>query len=87
MRGADVHVTVKDVQHRRSPLVQGGLEIPISVTAQMEASLQNVQAIDKFKSLIEQNYKEPINGNFDDCTDAILEELADDDDDDELLEQ
>ena len=83
MRGAEVYVTVKDAQHRRSPLVQGGLEIPISVTTLMEASPQNAQAIEKFKSLVEQNYKEPVNGKFDDCTSAIIEELEAEDDDDD----
>ena len=40
-RGADVFVIVKDTHHRRSPLVQGGLEIPVKVTVRMETSSEN----------------------------------------------
>ena len=73
MSGADVYVTVKDVQFRWSPLIQGGLEIPVNVTASMESSSKNIQ---RFKSLVELSYKEPINGNFNDCTSEILKELG-----------
>ena len=76
MRGADVYVTVKDVQFRRSPLIQGGLEIPVNVTASMESSSKNIQAVERFKSLVELSYKEPVNGNFNDCTSEILKELG-----------
>ena len=34
--GAIVTVKVVDIHHRRSPLVQGGLEIPIQVTVRIE---------------------------------------------------
>ena len=36
-RGADVSVTVKDAHFRRSPLIHGGLEIPVEATVRMEA--------------------------------------------------
>ena len=36
--GARLSVKVLDTQHRRSPLVQGGLEIQIQVTLTMECS-------------------------------------------------
>ena len=52
-RGADVFVTVKDAHFRRSPLIQGGLEIPVEATVRMEAST-NVEAIERFKQLVEQ---------------------------------
>ena len=38
LRGARLSAKVVDTQHRRSPLVQGGLEIPIEVTLAMECS-------------------------------------------------
>ena len=76
MRGADVYVTVKDVQFRWSPLIQGGLEIPVNITASMESSSKNIQAIERFKYLVELSYKEPVNGNFKDCTSEILKELG-----------
>ena len=87
MRGADVYVTVKDVRFRRSPLIQGGLEIPVNVTASMESSSKNIQAVEG--SLVELSYKEPVNGNFNDCTSEILKELGAeeiDDEDDEDIE-
>ena len=36
-----VTVKVVDTHHRRSPLVQGGLEIPVIVMVQMEHNTQN----------------------------------------------
>jgi len=38
----------------------------------MEASTKNVEAIERFKQLVEQHYKEPINGQFEDCTKEVL---------------
>ena len=37
---------------------------------------KNIAAIEKFKSLVELNYKEPVNGNFNDCTTDVLQELG-----------
>lgn len=71
-RGADVFVTVKDAHFRRSPLIQGGLEIPVEATVRMETSTKNVEAIERFKQLVEQHYKEPVNGQFEDCTKDVL---------------
>ena len=36
LHGAKVTAMVMDTHHRRSPLVQGGLEIPIQVTVEMD---------------------------------------------------
>jgi len=38
----------------------------------MEASTKNVEAIERFKQLVEQHYKEPVNGQFEDCTKEVL---------------
>ena len=35
---------VVEVNHRRLPLIQGGLEIPIEVTVEMHVSEQNILA-------------------------------------------
>ena len=43
---------VMDVHHRRSLLVQGGLEIPCKVIAEMEMTGKNSLAIDKYKQLV-----------------------------------
>ena len=36
LHGATVKVKVSDTKYRRSPLIQGGLEIPVEVEVQME---------------------------------------------------
>ena len=41
------------------------LEIPVEATVRMEASTKNVKAINQ---RVEQHYKEPVNGQFEDCT-------------------
>ena len=47
---------------------QGGLEIPVEATVRMEACTKNVEAIERFKYLVEQHYiysyKERVNGQF-----------------------
>ena len=58
-----------DVNHRRSPLVQGGLEIPIKVSVVMPYSDGNKQVLKIYRTLISEHYKD---GNFTDGTAAIL---------------
>ena len=61
--------------HRRLPLVQGGLEIPVKVVIEIEATAKTRLMIDKYKELVLANYKEPdLNGHFDDCTKDVLKE-------------
>ena len=48
--GTVVTVKVLDTHHRRSPLVQGGLEIPIQVVVKMECNSQNKDALLKIRS-------------------------------------
>ena len=86
LHGATVVAEVLDTHHRRSPLVQGGLEIPIQVTVRMDYSPQNKDALFKYESLVEQYYKEPVDGKFEDFTDTVLRDLedADDEKDDEV---
>jgi hypothetical protein len=55
--------------------VQGGLEIPCEVIVKMELHDRNVKAIDELKRIVDNNYKEPIDGNFPDATKQILEQL------------
>ena len=63
-RGVDVFVTVKDTRFRQSPLIKGGLEIPVEATVRIKASTKNVEAIERFKQLVEQQYKEPVSGQY-----------------------
>ena len=39
--------------------------------------------LERYKKLVSENYKEPINGNFDDCTKDILRDLYESSDSDE----
>ena len=67
---------VLDVNHRRSPLIQGGLEIPVKVSVVMEHNEENKLALGIYESLVKEHYKEPIDGEFDDATASILEGIA-----------
>lgn len=70
-----VSVKVIDEAYRRSPLVQGGLEIPVLVTITMEYSTSNQAKIEKFKILCNELYQEPVNGQFTDATADILKAI------------
>ena len=79
LRGGVVCAKFIDKNHRRSPLVQGGLEIPIQVTAEMDLTERNKPILEKYKQIVVSNYKEPgMDGNFDDCTKEVPKELEDD---------
>ena len=69
-----------DTKHHLK-LVQGGLEIPVKVVIENEATTRNREIINKYKQLVVTSYKEPDrNGLFDDCTKDILQELQQEDD-------
>ena len=78
LHGAVVTVKVIDVHHRRSPIVQGGLEIPIRVTVTMEYGSKNKDALTKYASLVARCYKEPVDGNYEDITRNVLGSLDSD---------
>ena len=69
-----------DTHHRRSPLVQGGLEIPIQVTVEIDMTEESQQCLDKYETLVDENYKELVDGKFEDATDSILQRLKDPED-------
>ena len=75
--GATVTIKVTDVNHRRSPLIQGGLELPVEVTATMENTKKNEIAITKYRDLVTHSYREPVDRRFEDVTDTILKQLND----------
>ena len=68
-------IKVSDTKYRRSPLIQGGLEIPVEVEVQMENSSENQQALSKYQTLVAENYHEPVNGKYVDATPDILKAL------------
>ena len=57
LHGAKVTAIVMDTHHRRSPLVQGGLEIPIQVTVEMDLTEKSRQCLDKYETLVDKTTK------------------------------
>ena len=75
-----VHLKVTDENCRRSPLIQGGLEIPVEVICKMDDTPKNRAIMERYKTLVTTHYKEPgQDGQFDDYTKDVLEELCKDD--------
>ena len=78
--GAVVTVKVLDTHHHRSPLVQGGLEIPIQVIVKLECNSQNKDALSRYEALVNQYYKETVDRKFEDVTTTILNDIESDTD-------
>ena len=75
-----VHLKVINENYRRSPLIQEGLEIPVEVICEMDDTLRNRAIMERYKTLITTHHREPgQDGQFDDCTKDVLEELYEDD--------
>ena len=57
--------------------MQGGLEIPIQVTVEMDLTEKNRQCLDKYMYVTQvgEKYKELVDGKFEDATDSILQRL------------
>ena len=53
------YAAVMDKKHRRSSLVQGGLEIPVKVVIEVEATTSNREIRNKYKQRFFASYKEP----------------------------
>ena len=84
MRGGVVSVEIVDKNPRRSPIVQGGLEIPVKLMAEIDASEKNEAIMKRLKQLITDNYKGPdVDGKFEDCTEEVLQELIQQDESDD----
>ena len=66
---------VLDAHHRRSPLIQGGIEIPVEVTVEMAATEENRLALAKYKAMTAERYKEPVDGKYEDATAGLGSEL------------
>ena len=74
--GAVITLEVIDTHPRQSSLIQGGLEIRIKAEVRMPCSEKNRLAMHNYKGLVEQLYKEPVDGVFEDSTKSILQELS-----------
>ena len=57
--GANVFAKLTSTHYRRSPLVQGGIEIPCAVTVSMPGSVINQLLMERYKQLVETLYTEP----------------------------
>ena len=60
------------INHRRSSLVRGGLEICIQIEVKIEYNSQNKDAILRYIALVSQYYKKPVKENFEDISATIL---------------
>ena len=60
-RGAVVQVTLSTTHYRRSPLVQGELEIACKVSVKMPGTIKNHLLIDRYFELVRSLYTEPKN--------------------------
>ena len=66
--GGRVAAKAIDTQHRRSPLIQGGLEIQNELTVEMNFANKNQLCLERSESLVSEKYKKPVDG----ATSAIL---------------
>lgn len=58
-RGAKVTLKISGKHYRRSPLVQGGLEVPCKVKIEMCGSIVNDLLLVRYESLLKELYIEP----------------------------
>ena len=60
-RGAIILATLTTTDYRRSPLVQGGLEIACKVTVKMPGTIRNHMLMDRYLESVRSLYAEPKN--------------------------
>ena len=60
-RGAEVEGRLTSTNYRRSPITQGGLEIPCTVKVKMPATLLNRKLLERYREMVDHLYKEPKN--------------------------
>ena len=88
--GASVDAFVLATHYRPSPLIQGGLEIPIELVVKLTDNEVNSAKLQKYRKFVDENYREPVDGKFADDTERILKLIGaqnagpgeDDDDED-----
>ena len=56
LRGGMVHLKVTDENYRQSPLIQGGLEIPVEVICEMDDTPRNRAIMERYKTLVTTQY-------------------------------
>ena len=60
-RGATATAPLTSEHYRRSPLIQGGLEIPCKVSVTMPGTVSSLLELEKYWQLVEELYTEPKN--------------------------
>ena len=60
-RGAEIVAEIESSHYRRSPLIQGGLEIRCKVSATLPGTIKNHMLLDRYKELVNKLYCEPKN--------------------------
>lgn len=63
------------MNYLRSPLIQKDIKNSNEVDVEMDYSYENKQVIKKYETLINEYYKETMEGQFEDATAAILERI------------
>ena len=64
--------------------MQGGLEIPVKLIAEIDESEKNEAIMKRLKQLTTENYREPdADGKFEDCTEEVLQKLIQQDESDD----
>ena len=58
-RGAKIEVKLRETHYRRSPLVEGGLEIPCDLVIRMPNTMKSAESLKKYLKLFENCYEEP----------------------------
>ena len=58
-RGALINATLSSTSYRRSPLVQGGMEIPCRMSVWMPETFKNRAIVEKYKEMVDVLYTEP----------------------------
>ena len=58
-RGAKVEAQLSSTNYRRSPLIQGGLEISCDIIITMRGTIDNQLILEKYKKLVREKYAEP----------------------------
>ena len=58
-RGAIISATLSSTHYRRSPLVQGSLEIPCAVNAKLIGTKKNKEILAKYLEMAQTHYTEP----------------------------
>ena len=87
--GASVDAFVLATHYRPLLLIQGGLEIPIKLVVKLTDNKVNSANLQKYRKLVDENYREPVDGKFPGDTERILQliraqnaEPGEDDDED-----